>query len=120
MAFLADILLASGAIVAAFYCMVLSRRLRRFTDLEHGVGSAVTLLATKTNELDQTLRAAQATASHSVTKLEDVSGRAEAAARHLELLVAALHSLPDEQPPSASAANPFRARRPNSSEKIHS
>lgn len=118
MVFLADILLAGGAIVAAFYCLILSRRLRKFTDLEDGVGSAVALLATKADQLDKTLRSAQVTASHSVTKLEDVSGRAEAAARHLELLVAALHSLPTEAPAAQSNPNPFRARRGEGNEKV--
>ena len=41
MAFIADILLAAGAAAAAFYCFILSRRLRRFTDLEKGVGGAI-------------------------------------------------------------------------------
>jgi len=41
MVFIADILLAAGALSAAFYCFVLSRRLRRFTDLEKGVGGAI-------------------------------------------------------------------------------
>ena len=112
MSFLADTLLASGALVAAFYCLILSRRLRRFTDLESGVGSAVSLLAKKADDLDRTLKAAQTTASASVTRLEDVSARAEAAARHLELLVASLHSLPGSAPaPSPPSANAFRARR---------
>lgn len=117
MTLLADVLLASGAMVAAFYCLILSRRLRKFTDLENGVGGAIRVLAVKTDELDQTLHAARTTASQSVEKLEDVSVRAEAAARHLELLVASLHSLPspDATPVTPGpVANPFRARRTSS------
>ncbi len=112
MTLIADALLAGGALVAALYCLVLSRRLRKFTNLEDGVGRAIALLAVRADELDRTLHAAQATAHQSVSKLEDVSGRAEAAARHLELLVASLHSLPDVKPADeASIKNPFQAKR---------
>ena len=120
MTLIADALLAGGALVSALYCLVLSRRLRKFTDLEGGVGGAVSLLASKADELDRTLRAAQATAKGSVNKLEDVSTRAEAAARHLELLVASLHSLPEVKDPGASAVdNPFQAKRKTMSNGRH-
>ncbi len=120
MSLIADALLAGGALVAALYCLVLSRRLRKFTDLENGVGRAVTLLATRADELDRTLRAAQLTANQSVSKLEDVSGRAEAAARHLELLVASLHSLPDVQESTKPPVkNPFQAKRGTKSNGRH-
>lgn len=111
MVLLADILLAGGALLAALYCMILSRRLRRFTDLESGIGSAVKLLSAKADALDKSVKAAQANAAQSVNTLEDVSSRAEAAARHLELLVASLHSLPDAAAPPPAEANPFRASR---------
>lgn len=112
MSFIADITLAGAALAAAFYCLILSRRLRKFTDLESGVGNAVALLALKSSELDKAVKAAQATATQSVKRLEDVSSRAEAAARHLELLVASLHSLPDvPQAKADQAPNPFRAHR---------
>ena len=120
MTLIADALLASGALLSALYCLILSRRLRKFTDLEKGVGGAVALLSAKADDLDRTLRSAQTSARSSVTKLEDVSGRAEAAARHLELLVASLHSLPDvSQAAKSKAENPFQARR-NSMEKERS
>lgn len=113
MAMIADILMVAGALGAAFYCMILSRRLRRFTDLEKGVGGAVALLSNQVDDLHKTLQAAQLTAKNSVTKLEDVSARADQSARHLELLIASLHSLPKAAPPPTEAGNPFRARRPN-------
>ncbi len=112
MTLIADALLAGGALLSALYCLILSRRLRKFTDLEKGVGGAVALLAAKADDLHRTLRAAQTSAKTSVTTLEDVSERAEAAARHLELLVASLHSLPDQKAmPRAKPDNPFQAKR---------
>lgn len=51
MELIADILLVTGALGAGLYCFVLSRRLRRFTDLEKGVGGAVAVLSTRAEEL---------------------------------------------------------------------
>ena len=110
MAFIADILLVAGALGAALYCFVLARRLRRFTDLEHGVGGAVAVLSAQVDDLTKTLIRAQATAKGSVETLAQVNQRAEAAASRLELLVAAMHDLPDPAPPVAESA-PIFARR---------
>jgi len=55
MAYIADIFLTAGALAAGFYCFVLSRRLRRFTDLEHGVGGAIALLSVQVDALSKAL-----------------------------------------------------------------
>jgi hypothetical protein len=94
MSFIADMLLIAGAVAAGFYCYVLSRRLRRFTDLEKGVGGAVAVLSVQVDDLARSLQSAQSAASGSVATLTEVSDRADAAARRLELLVASLHDLP--------------------------
>ncbi len=47
MELIADILLVAGALGAGLYCFVLSRRLRKFTDLEQGVGGAVAVLSSQ-------------------------------------------------------------------------
>lgn len=106
---IANILMAAGAIGAGFYCMILSRRLRRFTDLEKGVGGAVAVLSAQVDDLAKTLTLAQNTAKTSVSKLTGVSERAEAAANRLELLVASLHDLQPEAE-QAKPVNPFFAR----------
>jgi len=116
MTMIADILLVAGALGAALYCFVLSRRLRRFTDLEKGVGGAVAVMSMQVDDLTKTLAAAQATAKASVGQLDQVSARAEAAQQRLELLVASLHDLPDP-PAKAPAANPFFVRRPALAER---
>ena len=110
MALIADLFLASGALAAGFYCLVLSRRLRRFTDLERGVGGAVAVLSAQVDDLEKSLESAQATAGQSVTTLSEVSDRAERAARHLELLVASLHDLPQEPAPEPVPTNPVFVR----------
>lgn len=102
---IADILLAAGALGAALYCIVLGRRLRRFTDLEKGVGGAVAVLSAQVDDLSRMLTRAQGGAGESATALAAASDRAEAAGRRLELLLASLHDLPDEPDmPTASSA----------------
>jgi len=110
MSLIADILLVAGAAGAALYCYVLARRLRRFTDLEKGVGGAVAIMSVQVDDLTKTLSAAQDTAKQSVGQLNEVSARAEAAQHRLELLVASLHDVPD-QPQPTGIASPFFVRR---------
>lgn len=110
MAFIADILLVAGALGAGLYCHVLSRRLRRFTDLEKGVGGAVAILSVQVDDLEKVLKNAQSTATSAVGTLEDVNARAEAAARRLELLIASMHDVPREDAVTRSD-NPFFVRR---------
>ncbi|MBP1805082.1 hypothetical protein [Rubellimicrobium aerolatum] len=98
---LSDILLAAGAIGAGVYCLVLSRRLRRFTDLERGVGGAVAVLSAQVDDLSKTLRRAESAARDSVSSLAQATDRAEAAGQRLELLMASLHDLP---PPAEEQA----------------
>ncbi|MEL6169687.1 MAG: hypothetical protein AAFR35_13425 [Pseudomonadota bacterium] len=94
MGLVADILLIAAALGAGFYCIVLSRRLTRFTDLEKGVGGAIAVLSVQVDDMTKALEAAQNSASQSATSLGALTGRAEDAARKLELLVASMHDLP--------------------------
>lgn len=103
MELIADILLISGALAATAYCVVLSRRLRRFTDLEKGVGGAIAVLSAQVDDMTGTLRKAQNSAAGSAQSLADLTERAEGAARRLELLVASMHDLPDPEKTSKSA-----------------
>jgi len=113
MAMIADLLLVAGALGAGFYCFVLSRRLRNFTDLEKGVGGAVAVLSAQVEDLSNSLERARTSAGQSVSTLTAVSDRAENAARHLELLVASLHDLPQEKGKNdvQSKVNPFFVRQ---------
>jgi len=106
MSFIADVLLIAGALGAALYCMVLSSRLRRFSDLEKGVGGAVAVLSVQVDDLKKSLDAAQQTAESSVGRLADVSTRAETAAQRLELLIASLHDVQERVEAPAPAKEP--------------
>lgn len=119
---IADILLIAGALAAAFYCLILARRLSRFTNLENGVGGAIAVLSAQVDDMTRTLGQAQGSADGANASLEALTQRAEDVARRLELLVASLHDLPDAaeptdppkpETPSATPepANVFRSNR---------
>lgn len=111
MAFIADIFLTAGALAAGFYCFILSRRLRRFTDLEHGVGGAIAVLSVQVDDLSKALKRAEAASIQSSTSLSSKSQSAEAVAKRLELLIASLHDLPEPTQPEP-AIDPFFVRQP--------
>ena len=92
----ADILLVAGALGAGFYCLVLSRRLNRFNDLEKGVGGAVAVLSAQVDDLNKSLVAARAASEGSNTALNDLTTRAESVATRLELMMASFHDVPSE------------------------
>ncbi len=106
MALIADILLVAGAFAAALYCMVLSRRLKQFTDLERGVGGAVAVLSAQVDDMTKALERARAAAGTSADSLEQTTIRAEGVAKRLELLIAATLDA------SEGSEEPRRVRRP--------
>ncbi len=115
MAAIADILLVAGAIAAGFYCWVLGRRLRRFSDLEKGVGGAVAVLSAQVDDLSKALDKARSAASASVAALDDANMRAELTAQRLELMMASTHDMPN-QSVTPAPENPFFVRSPNGNE----
>ncbi len=111
MGFIADLLLFSGALGASFYCFVLSHRLRRFSGLETGMGAAIAVLSAQVDDLTRMLEQARNAAQGSADRLEERTQRAETAARQLELMLAAMHDLPQGRPgPAPDAADPARMR----------
>lgn len=103
MALIADMFLIAGALGAGFYCLVLSRRLKRFNDLEKGVGGAVAVLSAQVDDMTRALERARAAAGASAESLEDSTARAEGVRERLEILLAAMHDLPGEEEEAASA-----------------
>ncbi len=94
MDFIADVLLAAGALGAGLYCFILGRRLNRFNNLEKGVGGAVAVLSAQVDDLTKTLAAAQNTAAVSTDTLVKLTERAEQTSHQLELQMASLHDIP--------------------------
>lgn len=112
MELIADILLGAGAIGAGIYCMVLSRRLQKLTQLESGMGGAIAVLSTQVDELTRTLGRAEAAAKSSSSALETQTRRAEDAVKRLELLISTLHDLPEPAAPPAPTPAPAPAAEP--------
>ena len=107
MELIADILLVAGALGAGLYCFVLARRLKRFTDLEKGVGGAVAALASQAEELNRSLAAARSASDQSNVALEGLTERAESVAQRLELMMASMHDvLPDGAEDDRRKGNP--------------
>lgn len=95
MTVISDLLLAIGAFAAAGYCHILSGRLKRFNALESGMGGAIAVLSAQVDDMTRALHAAQRQAQTSSEGLGALVARGDAAAARLELMLAALHDLPD-------------------------
>ena len=96
---IADMLMAAATLGAAVYCLVLAARLRRFTTLETGMGGAIAVLSAQVDDMTRALEKARGVAGSAERNLEDLTARAEALARRLELLMASLHDLPEPKSP---------------------
>ena|SRR5690554_5711953 len=94
MELIANIFLIAGASGATFYCYILAQRLRRFNDLETGVGGAVAVLSAQVDDLTKTLESAQKSAGTAGETLKEMTDQAENVAKRLELMVASMHDLP--------------------------
>lgn len=95
MQLIADMLMIAATVGAAIYCLVLAARLRRFTTLETGMGGAIAVLSAQVDDMTRALEKAKVVASTSEQNLQELTTRAEALSRRLELLMASLHDLPE-------------------------
>lgn len=129
MELVADILLVAGALGACFYCFVLARRLKRFNNLEKGMGGAVAVLSAQVDDLTKTLDAARYAAGASHEVLTELTKRAEDVAARLELQMASMHDMPNvhgdderrKDPPlkqKAPAGVMFKRRTESASEEL--
>lgn len=100
MELIADILMTAGTFGAAIYCYVLSSRLKKFTALESGMGSAIAVLSVQVDDMTRALEGARGAAHAQADGLRAQTARAEAVAAQLELYMASLHDLPKPTPPA--------------------
>ena len=114
MELIADFFLVAGALGAGFYCFILSRRLKRFTDLEKGVGGAIAVLSSQAEELKKSLDAARDASDQSGMELKALTERAETVAQRLELMMASMHDVvPQEDAPKEPRAEPEPMPKPS-------
>lgn len=119
MEFISDVLLGAGALGAGFYCLVLSHRLRRFMQLEKGVGGAIATLSTQVDEMSRAVAQARRLASESTGSLADLMSRAEDAANRLEGLLASYDDLPVMAPSARPAPTEHGVRREEPKTQAH-
>lgn len=89
MEILIDLSIACAAILAAAYCLLLSRRLRALTRLDSDVGRAIAVLSKQVDDLTNALVAAEKSNTSAGAALGQQISKAESTARQLELLMAA-------------------------------
>ena len=91
MAFIADTLLIFGALSAALYCFILSRKIKGLMRLDSGLGGAISALSLQVDEIQTSVKAATKASGASLQELVDITSRAEIAAGRLELLMVSVH-----------------------------
>ncbi len=91
MELISDGLLLAGTTAAAFYCYILARRVRGLTDLDAGLGGAITALSRQVEDMKSSVDVAKQVTGASAKELIAMTARAEIAAGRLELLLATLH-----------------------------
>lgn len=97
----ADALLLGGTLCACLYCFVLSRRLKKLSSFESGLGGAIAVLSTQVDDMQRVLKETEATAGEASSQLRGLVQEAEDAAGNLEVLLASLTDMPEV--PSAPA-----------------
>lgn len=83
MTLIADALLIAGALAAAFYCWILSARVKSLKDLDNGLGAAIAALSGKVDDMQTALRVTQKVTGESRSDIEGMTSRAEKAATDL-------------------------------------
>lgn len=101
---IADTLLILGTLAAAFYCRILSRRVRALRRLDSGLGGAIATFSKQVEDMQASLKDAREISGGENTRLLELTARAEVAAGRLELLLAAIHD--------KDGATPIRRTKP--------
>ena len=110
MTLIADLMLGAGALGAGLYCFILARRLKRFTQLESGMGGAIAVLSAQVDDMTRALESARRAASSSTKGLETQTESARKQADRLELLLASMHDLPADGAPEPAEESQARGR----------
>lgn len=108
-------IIATGSVGLAFFCVVLSRRLRRLNDLETGLGGAIAIMAAEVDRLEKAIIAARDEARTATEGLATEITRSRSERAHWELQRKLAHAMPPPPPPPLPQAplkhSPQRPRR---------
>lgn len=106
MELIADGVLILAATVAGLYCMVLSRRLHSLTQMESGLGKAITGMSAQVDEMKDALAKAKSSTEERATALSAQLVAAEEVAQRLERLLKASEELEESARQKAPAEAP--------------
>lgn len=114
---IADTLLVLGCLIAALYCGLLSRKIKRLNQFDTGLGNAIAVLSAQVDDLQKALAQTQATAEASGAELQDLLREANDVATRLDLLLAGADDLPEhllapEAPPASYDDHPPPSEAP--------
>ena len=98
---IADGLLILAALVASLYCWVLSRRLRRLTQLDKGLGAAISSLSEQVEEMQTALAQSKESIEARTTLLANLTKEADQAIRRLDGSIKAASEVTVPTAPSA-------------------
>lgn len=112
---IADGLLIAGTLAAAFYCWVLSRRVKSLKDLDQGLGAAIASLSKQVDEMQRALGETKLAAEEAFSDLEIQTEAAREEADRLEKLT--VKSEPAAPPKKKSASNIMSLRKSAKSEQ---
>lgn len=98
MALIADGLLVLAALAASLYCWVLSRRLRRLTQLDQGLGAAISSLSEQVEEMQAALNQSKQGIEQRTAKLDNLTRQSEKAAKRLGQLIEAAKTRDADEP----------------------
>ena len=93
MELIADGVLILAATVAGLYCLVLSRRLHSLTQMESGLGKAITSMSAQVDEMKDALAKAKTSTEESARELGDQLKAAEEVATRLDGLLQSANDL---------------------------
>ncbi len=112
MELIADGVLILAATVAGLYCMVLSRRLHSLTQMESGLGKAITSMSTQVDEMQDALSKAKSSTEERATALSGQLVAAEEIAQRLEKLLRAAEELEEQSKQRAPVESPQAKQSP--------
>ncbi|MEM9043661.1 MAG: hypothetical protein AAGC81_03120 [Pseudomonadota bacterium] len=106
---IADGLLVLAALVASLYCWVLSRRLRRLTQLDQGLGAAISSLSEQVEEMQTALAQSKESIEARTTLLASLTKEADQSISRLDSVIktAAVTQVPAATPPAQDASPVF-------------
>ena len=112
LAYASDILLGAGTLGVIIWCVILARKIASINTLDSGVGGAIAVLSQQVDDMTKALVAAQVAAATSGASITEITARAEAVSKRLELMVAALHDVPEEDLAGRPKARPAAPQEP--------